>query len=55
MGPSGPTGRPQPTHVTQEKNFTTIVFILKMCRTFVPFRKPEISGMPDPPAHGRRY
>jgi hypothetical protein len=41
--------------VTHEKNFTTMVLMLKIWRTFVPFRKPVISGMPDPPAQGRRY
>jgi hypothetical protein len=30
MGPSGPTGRPHPTHVTHEKNFTTMVLMLKI-------------------------
>ena len=55
IGPSGPTGKPQPTHVTHEKNFTTIVLMLKICLTLVPFKKPVISGIPDPPAHGRRY
>ena len=53
MGPSGPIGSPAPTAQTQEKNLTTMVLRLKMCRTTVPFRKPISSGMPEPPAEGR--
>ena len=46
-------GRPAPTAQTQEKNFTTIVWKLKMCLTTVPFKKPINSGIPEPPAEGR--
>ena len=54
IGPSGPTGRPHPTAATQEKNLTARVFTLNICRTIVPFRKPVTSGIPDPPALGRK-
>jgi hypothetical protein len=54
MGPSGPTGNPDATAQTHEKNFTAIVFTLKIWRTIVPFRKPISSGIPDPAADGRK-
>ena len=54
MGPSGPTGNPDATAQTHEKNFTAIVFTLKIWRTIVPLRKPISSGIPDPAADGRR-
>ena len=52
MGPSGPTGIPLPTAQQQDRNLTTIVLMLKMCRTTVPLRKPISSGIPEPPALG---
>lgn len=55
IGPSGPIGRPAPTAQTQEKNFTTIVLMLKIWRTTVPFRNPINSGIPDAWADGRKY
>jgi hypothetical protein len=54
MGPSGPTGRPHPTAATQEKNLTTKVLMLKICRKCVPLRNPDISGIPEPLALGRK-
>lgn len=54
MGPSGPTGKPEATAHTQEKNFTAIVFTLKIWRTNVPLRKPISSGIPEPAADGRK-
>ena len=48
-------GRPAPTAHTQEKNLTSIVLKLKMCLTTVPFKNPINSGIPDPPAEGRKY
>ena len=47
MGPSGPTGMPDPTARAHEKNLTTNVLMLKMCRMRVPFRKPISSGIPE--------
>jgi hypothetical protein len=54
MGPSGPTGNPDATAQTHEKNFTAIVFTSKIWRMIVPFRKPISSGIPDPAADGRK-
>lgn len=53
IGPSGPTGSPEATAQTQEKNLTTIVLTLKIWRTIVPLRKPISSGIPEPAAEGR--
>ena len=52
MGPSYPTGMPQPTANAHDKNLTISVCILKMSLIRVPLRKPIISGMPEPAAAG---
>ena len=54
MGPSGPTGIPQPIAATHDRNLATIVRRLKIWRKCVPFRNPVTSGMPEPPALGRQ-
>ena len=38
MGPSGPTGRPEPTAKTHETNLIASVFTLKILRWCVPLR-----------------
>mmetsp|Transcript_5083 Transcript_5083/g.11089 ORF Transcript_5083/g.11089 Transcript_5083/m.11089 type:complete len:302 (-) Transcript_5083:434-1339(-) len=52
MGPSGPTGMPEPTAVAQLKNLITSVLKLSVFGMCTPFKKPITSGMPDPAAAG---
>ena len=54
MGPSGPTGMPQPMAITHDRNLATNVLRLKMWRMCVPFRNPVTSGIPEPAALGRQ-
>jgi hypothetical protein len=43
-----------PLRYAQEKNLTTKVLMLKICRKCVPLRNPDISGIPEPLALGRK-
>ena len=52
MGPSGPTGRPEPTASAQERNLTSSVLMLNTLGRCTPFRNAIISGTPEPPAVG---
>ena len=54
MGPSGPTGSPDPTASIQEMNFTKNVLREKMWCTLVPFRYAISSGRPEEAAGGHR-
>mmetsp|Transcript_39642 Transcript_39642/g.53902 ORF Transcript_39642/g.53902 Transcript_39642/m.53902 type:complete len:233 (-) Transcript_39642:20-718(-) len=55
IGPSGPAGIPLPTARAQLANFAMTTEIVKVLGIMTPFRKADVSGIPDPAARGSPY
>mmetsp|Transcript_30692 Transcript_30692/g.74787 ORF Transcript_30692/g.74787 Transcript_30692/m.74787 type:complete len:254 (+) Transcript_30692:1672-2433(+) len=52
IGPSLPTGKPEPTAITMPPALAKSVFIRMLRLTMTPFRRLLISGIPEPAATG---